>query len=66
MSQQGKQKQAMQKQWQEQHAALKERLACLDPTDAFGYEQIDTEYAILHDLGRTLHRLEVDQFAVLD
>ena len=65
MSHRGK-KQATQKQWQEQHAALQERLACLDPTDDFGYEQIDTEYAILHDIGRTLHNLEVDQIAILD
>ena len=67
MSQHGKHKQGMQEEWPEQqHAELKERLACFDPTDAFGYQQINTECNILYDIGMNLHSLEVDQFTILD
>jgi len=59
---QGKQRHHMQKQWRDQHTALKERLETLDPTDVFGYKQIDTECAILQDLGKNLHRLGADQY----
>ena len=59
---QGKQRQHVHKQWRDQHATLKERLETLDPTDVFGYKQIDTEYAILQNLGKNLHRLGADQF----
>ena len=60
---QGKQKQSVQKQWREQHAALKERLEALDPTDEVGHQQIGADYQLLHSIGVNLRRLEAGQLA---
>lgn len=60
---QGKQRQTMQKQWREQHAALKDRLEALDPTDASGHEQIGADYELLQSIGANIRRLEAGQLA---
>ncbi|SLM36071.1 Zinc finger, C2H2-like [Lasallia pustulata] len=62
-SSQGKQQQSMQKQWDEQHAALKERLARLDPNDTLGMEQVGADYAILHTISLNMRRLSAGQLA---
>ena len=53
----------MQKQWREQHAALKDRLEALDPTDASGHEQIGADYELLQSIGANIRRLEAGQLA---
>lgn len=63
---QGKQKHHVQRQWRDQHAAVRERLDSLNPTDVFGYKAIGTEYAILQDLGKNLHAFGADHYYPLD
>ena len=56
--------QSLQKEWDEQHFALKERLNNLDPTKVLNPEQIATECAALRDLGEELSRLSEEESAV--
>ena len=60
---QGRQRQSMQKLWQEQKAAIKNRLDYLDPSDISGSEQISADYAILHTIGINIRRQEAGQLA---
>ena len=60
---QGKSRYIIQKEWHEQHAALRERIDSLDPTDARGHEQIAADYALLNNIGINLRRLESGQIA---
>ena len=53
--------QSLQKEWNEQRLALKERLNNLDPTKVLNPEQIATEYATLRDLGEELSRLSEEE-----
>lgn len=53
----------MEKQWHEQHAVLKERMARLDPNDTLGMEQIGADYAILHTISLNMRRLSAGQLA---
>lgn len=62
---QGKQRHHVQRQWRDQHAPLNDRLDSLDPADVFGYKEID-EYAILQDLGKTVHLFGADHYTPLD
>ena len=58
--------QMLQKEWNEQHLALKERLNDLDPTKVLNPEQIATEYAALRDLGEELSRLSEGESPILN
>ena len=63
-SQVQKRQQTMQKQWNERHAALKERVAVLDPTDTSGYELIRKDHEALSSLGEEIRRMNTDKFLI--
>ncbi|KAL9612011.1 MAG: hypothetical protein Q9167_003377 [Letrouitia subvulpina] len=51
-----KQRQAMQKVWQQQKAAISARMEILDPDDAHALEQIQTDYVALNTMAMNIRR----------
>lgn len=60
---QRKQRQSMDKMFQEKKAAIAAGLENLDPKDARASEQITADYAVLQTIAMTIRRHEASQFA---
>ncbi|KAL8739514.1 MAG: hypothetical protein Q9190_007689 [Brigantiaea leucoxantha] len=52
----GKQRQSMQRTFQEQKAAITARMAVLDPSDTLALEQINADYVVLHTMAMNIRR----------
>lgn len=58
---QGKQRQTMDKEWNEKKAAIKAGLECLDPNDPIAEEQFNADYEVLRTIGLRIRRHEASQ-----